>query len=262
MMKDIVNKYSISGQQHRIKIADRLFRAAQWQALDPQWYGPNKVQTDFRPQHAMLSLHVWFLHRRLIAANGDGTGKSGNFNLLLQEEYFDAFWNDTKSRIRAAGVNELTVNKHLKDAQQATFLQCTQYDHAFKEYANDQEKRFEVICDSVWRNILSGEDDSNDDLIRRLGAYIEYQLENIVYILPDDYFEEGRIGWGNLPDLSMFDDNVVNDGASAPRKGNTEHLSGLEFVGNDWVQVLTDAGKPYYWNFDSHKVQWQAPEYE
>lgn len=261
MLKDAVNRYSISGQQHRMAVADRFFRAAQWQALDPAWYGPNKVETDFKPQHAMLSMHVWFIHRRLLAANDDGKGESGNFNLMIQEELFDIFWNDTKSRIRAAGVHELTVNKHLKDAQQATFLHCTQFDHAFNDSGDDKLQRFEIICDAVWKHILGGMDDVDEDLIRRLGAYVEYQLDNVVFKLPDAYFEEGRIGWGNVPDLSKFDTETNDDANKDGNEGNkTKFLSGLKFLDNDWVQVLTDAGTPYYWNTSSQRVQWQKPE--
>ncbi len=65
--------------------------------------------------------------------------------MIIQEELFDILWNDTQACIRAEGVHELTVNKHLKDAQQLTFLQCTHYDHAFQEFATDDKKRFEEL---------------------------------------------------------------------------------------------------------------------
>jgi cytochrome b pre-mRNA-processing protein 3 len=325
-VQNLINRYSISSQQHRIRLANHLFRAAQYQALDPQWYGIQKVQPDFGPQHAMLSMHVWFLHRRLIAPHGKGltnnaiesssiatatsatatsatatTTAKHEYNLMVQEELFDFFWNDTRSRIRSAGVHELTVNKHLKDAQQATFLQCTQYDHAFAEFRDEPEKRFELVCDAVWRHVLGGSQDVNDDLIRRLGAYVEYQLDNIVYKLPDDYFDEGRIAWGNIPDFTALhglnvgqDDDVndVNDDddddddkeeeslaqqsqsqSPQPRQPqsqsqpqphplkSTNAQSGLEFLDNHWVQVLTDAGEAYYWNMETNQTTWQKPTF-
>eukprot|EP00557_Chaetoceros_sp_GSL56_P014862 CAMPEP_0176485404 /NCGR_PEP_ID=MMETSP0200_2-20121128/5020_1 /TAXON_ID=947934 /ORGANISM="Chaetoceros sp., Strain GSL56" /LENGTH=373 /DNA_ID=CAMNT_0017882043 /DNA_START=42 /DNA_END=1159 /DNA_ORIENTATION=- len=301
-VRNIVNRYSISSQQHRIRLANHLFRAAQYQALNPQWYGKHKVQPDFGPQHAMLSMHVWFLHRRLIAphanantnANSSSATSTGQqqdhhqqqdggkhaFNLMVQEELFDFFWNDTRSRIRSAGVHELTVNKHLKDAQQATFLQCTQYDHAFAEFRNEPKQRFELVCDAVWRHVLGGSQDVNDDLIRRMGAYVEYQLDNIVYKLPDDYFDEGRIAWGNIPDFSALEDGNGEGGGggggeedavnSSDTKDTlqqqqeqdqeqqslktTNAASGLEFLQNYWVQVLTDAGEPYYWNMETNQT--------
>jgi cytochrome b pre-mRNA-processing protein 3 len=280
-MKDMANRYSISAQQHRIKLANHLFRAAQRQALSPEWYGtsqtPNKIQPNFKPQHAMLSLHVWFIHKRLLAYDSDEDKESGKhgYNLMIQEELFEMFWNDTMARIRSSGVNELTVNKHLANAQQATFLHCTQYDHAFAEFKDDPIKRFEVICDAVWRHILGSKDDVDDELIRKLGAYVEYQLDNVVYKLPDDYFEEGRIGWGNIPDLELTssssgdtyagsqdeekDDNAENVKTDESGEETTNALSGMTSLGNDWMQVLTDAGKPYYWNTSSNRTSWQRP---
>jgi hypothetical protein len=195
------------------------------------------------------------------------------------------------------------VNKHLKDAQQATFLQCTQYDHAFAEFRNEPEKRFEVVCDAVWRHVLGGGQDVNDNLIRSIGAYVEYQLLNIVYKLPDEYFDEGRIAWGNIPDFSWgeeeklrsddkkhqdrtslsssvtehdHDDDALVSGRvdSNADSGNQRILqqqqreqglktknahSGLEFLQNHWVQVLTDAGEPYFWNMETNQTSWQKP---
>jgi len=266
-MKDVVNRYSISAQQHRIQLANNLFNAAQWQALAPEWYGPNKIKPDFRPQHAMLSMHIWFLHKRLLAPSAkkdEDSGKHG-YDLMIQEELFDIFWNDTRSRIRSAGVHELTVNKHLKESQQATFLQCTQYDHAFKEFEKDDVKRFEVVCDAVWRHVLNGDEEADDHLIRRLGAYVEFQLDNIVYKLPDDYFDEGRIGWGNIPDFDFISQKKDADGTSGAEdpenpEETTNALSGLKTLENGWMQVLTDAGEPYYWNTETNRTSWKSPE--
>eukprot|EP00555_Chaetoceros_dichaeta_P009116 CAMPEP_0198256704 /NCGR_PEP_ID=MMETSP1447-20131203/6545_1 /TAXON_ID=420782 /ORGANISM="Chaetoceros dichaeta, Strain CCMP1751" /LENGTH=166 /DNA_ID=CAMNT_0043943401 /DNA_START=311 /DNA_END=807 /DNA_ORIENTATION=- len=165
-MSQAWEKYSVQGQQRRIRAGERLFRAAQWRAMNPGWYGPHKIPISFRPQHAVLSMHVWFLHKRLIvnsaappthtpAPTSETTPTAPSTNLLIDEELFDIFWNDTRSRIRAVdGIHELTVNKHLKDAQQATFLQCTQYDHAFLDFRDDPQKQHAIICDAVWKHVL------------------------------------------------------------------------------------------------------------
>lgn len=247
------DRYSVQGQQRRIEMGERLFRAAQWRAMHPAWYeGENRIPIAFKPQHALISMHVWFLHKRLAAAS-----QTDSFNLLIDEELFESLWNDTKSRIRAVdGVHELTVNKHLKDAQQKTFLQCTHYDHAFdhEDTRHDPKKRFEVVCDSVWKHVLGGEEDASEELIKRLGLYVEYQMENILLMLPDDYFEEGRIDWGSMPDFnyqgagSAGVNLVVQDA-----KGR-----GFEFMDEkeEWVKILTDAGDPYYWNTKSNETSW------
>ena len=270
------NRHSFTAQKNRVIHASCLFQAIKHQAHNPKWYNlpqndtndtntttnNTKLKPEFRQIHAMLSMHVWIIHRRLFTENKmlSDTDPRKNENLLLQEELFDLFWNDTSSRIRAQGVNELTVNKHLKDAQRATFLHCTQYDHAFEEFPNDVEKRFEVVCDAVWKHILAGEEDADDELIRRIGAYVEYQLENIVYKLPDDYFHEGRIAWGNIPDMSGGDANNESDNGSSDDDAKLSGpLTGMTFLDNDWVQVLSVAGHPYYWNTKTNKTTWERP---
>ncbi len=324
-MYDAVNRYSISGQQQRIALAHRLFNAAQHQAFQPDWYADSPfhatttsdddtgsttsnsssstrrlgLTSDFRSQHAMLSMHIWFLHRRLLAASeiekNSNQGKA-SFHLLVQEELFDIFWNDTQVRIRAAGINELMVNKHLKDAQQQTFLQITQYDHAHEKYPmfqgkNNDEKRFEIVCDAVWRHLLGGgtanevsegeeadpntnNDDIPDELIRRMGAYVEYQLENVLYRLPDDYFEEGRIAWGNIPELEVSEGDFPAQVSKEEDKQKKLAMSGLDFLlkndeedgvenqRSDWVRVLNNAGEPYYWNMVTNQTSWKCKDDE
>ena len=260
-LSSFFSNFSIKSQQNRIQYGEQLFRAAQHQAFQSQWFdGPNGLPSSFRPTHALLSLHVWFLHRRLIA-NPNPEWKEQN--LKVQEELFDIFWNDTQARIRAVGVNELTVNKHLKDAQRATFVHITQYDEAFEKYAHDAEKRFELICDAVWRNILMDgmkdekemdEDDVDDEMIRRIGAYVEYQYMNIVHQLPEEYFRQGKIAWGNLPDFTFESEHSIQNGDE-----EGEDIRGMTFLEGNWVQVLTDAGNPYYWNTETNETSWTAP---
>jgi len=263
IFSSLFQRFSIKAQQERIQSADQLFRAAQHQASLAQWFeGSNALPTSFRPTHALLSMHVWFLHRRLIAS------KDKKQSLVLQEELFDIFWNDTQARIRAVGVNELTVNKHLKDAQRATFVHITQYDHAFEQHPDDQTKRFEVICDAVWRNILmdgikdekdAEEDDVDDEMIRRLGAYVEYQYVNIVHQLPEEYFRQGRIAWGNIPDLTFKKESAEKEDGNVDTNEELENVRGMEFLKDNWVQVLTDAGHPYYWNKETNETSWASP---
>ncbi len=281
-LTNLKSRHSIQSQRDRALHASYLFQSAKHQAHNPLWYATspseeqNKLKPDFRQIHAMISLHVWFIHRRLFSENKayhDNNDTKKHDNLLLQEELFDNLWHDTKSRIRAQGVNELTVNKHLENAQRATFLHCTQYDHAFEEFPQDVEKRFEIICDAVWRHVIVGDDDTSDDLIRRIGAYVEYQLENVVFRLPDDYFEEGRIGWGNVPDLNFEVDKSSlstdtgggggDDDNDADQDGKEycRHPPGMVFFDNHWVEVLTDAGEPYYWNMETNQTKWEKPSF-
>ena len=262
------SRHSFQSQSNRVFKAACLFQSIKRQAHNSQWYANtpneegNKLKPDFREIHAMLSMHVWFVHRRLFMENqmlSDVDTKKQE-NLLLQEEIFDLFWIDTQARIRAQDVNELTVNKHIQNAQKMTFVHCTQYDHAFAEYPNDVNKRFEVICDAVWKHVLSGKEDASDDLIRRIGAYVEYQMDNVVFRLPDDYFNDGRVAWGNIPEFSV--DNRSSSGSDS-ETSDDDKLSGpsrgMTFLQNNWVQLLTIAGEPYYWNMDTNETKSERP---
>jgi len=171
----------------------------------------------------------------------------------IQEELFDILWNDTRARIRAEGVNELTVNKHLKDVQQLTFLHLTHYDHAFQEFANDDAKRFEELAGIIWIHVLNRDEEAYNDQLRRLAAYVEYQYVNLMHGVPDDYFWEGRIPWGDLP---IFSDMKDNDGKALDAVTSVE---GLETLPAPWIKTLTDAGYPYYWNTETNITSWKKP---
>lgn len=170
-----------------------------------------------------------------------------------QEELFDILWNDTRARIRAEGVNELTVNKHLKDAQQLTFLHCTHYDHAFQEFANDDQKRFEEIAGIVWTYVLNKDEEVYNDQLLRLATYVEFQYVNLLQGVPDKYFWEGRIPWGDLPDFENMKDNSGKDLEAL------EDVPGLEVLPEPWVKMLTDAGNAYYWNTETNMTRWKKP---
>lgn len=225
-----------------------MFRSAQYRANDPRWFTEGRIPYEFRPRHALLTMHIWFIHKRLIADRVDS-----HLALLVQEELFDILWHDTRARIRAEGVNELTVNKHLKDAQQLTFLQCTHYDHCFQEFATDDDKRLDEIAGVNWLYVLTKDEEAYNDQLERLTMYVEYQHINLSEGVPDKYFWEGRIPWGDMPDFSDMKDNTGKD---LVEMGD---VSGLEVLPKNWVKMLTDAGEPYYWNTDTNHTSWKSP---
>mmetsp|Transcript_12684 Transcript_12684/g.21155 ORF Transcript_12684/g.21155 Transcript_12684/m.21155 type:complete len:338 (-) Transcript_12684:37-1050(-) len=241
------DRYSLGQQQHRIELGERLFRSAQRRADDLTWFTAGHIGGDFRPRHALLTMHVWFLHRRLLADKVDP-----HKSLMVQEELFDVLWNDSRSRIRAEGVNELTVNKHLKDTQQVSFQQMTHLDHAFTEYKDDSDKRTEEIALAVWMHLLMKDEGASDDMIKRLAAYVEYEYRNVVLALPDEYFQEGRIDWGSMPDFNGMKDK--NGKTIQPLPLNSDDV-----LPEDWVKALTDAGDMYYWNTATNLTTWQRP---
>lgn len=151
-------------------------------------------------------------------------------------------------RIRGEGINELMVNKHLKDVQQITLQQCVHFDHSFT--FKDPVRRREELVLAVWSHVMQTDEDANNDVINRLAMYVEWQYDNVVLRLPEDYWREGRIEWGDVLD---FDDMMDNKGTIMP---NVE-------IGHDlkegWVEALTESGKKYWWNSETMKSTWEKP---
>lgn len=242
------DQYSLSGQQTRIDRGERLFRAAQFRAMDLTWYKSGRIPNEFRPRHAILTMHIWLLHKRLLMDKVDTHN-----SLLLQEELFDILWSDTRTRIRAEGISELTVSKHLKDIQQITFQHCMHYDHAFT--FDDPVKRREEIALVIWTHVLMRSEDSYNDHINRLALYVEWQYQNIMNELPAIFFEEGRIHWGDVPDFSQMKDNegsLLEEVILIPEEEEMKLPTG-------WHTNITELGDTYFWNEDTMESQWDRP---
>lgn len=195
----------------------------------------------------MVTMHVWFLHKRLISDETDP-----HFSLMVQEELFDTFWNDTQSRIRAEKVPELTVSKHLKDVQQVTFQHLTHYDHTYTEHRENVTERFKELSILVWVHILLRDEDVFDDQLKRLSMYIEANYENMVELTPDEYFFEGRIQWIDIPDFTNMRDRL---GKKLPDL----EVDPDDILPDGWHKVLTDSGEPFYWHPENFASQWEKP---
>ena len=74
---------------------------------------------------------IFSLGRRVVVRkNVDSEGK------VMQEQLYDRFWENTTERIRALGVPELTVNKHLKETQSLSFGSAMSFDINMRESKN------------------------------------------------------------------------------------------------------------------------------
>lgn len=155
-------------------------------------------------------------------------------------------------------MNELTVNKHLKDAQQLTFLQCTHYDHSYQEFVDDDKKRFEEISGVNWTYVLNKDEEAYHDLMKRLTVYVDYQYHNLLFGVPDEHFWEGRIPWGDIPDFVNMKDNNGKELEMEVIAGDND-VPGLDVLPKPWVKTLTDAGAPYYWNTETKVTTWKKP---
>ena len=110
-----------------ISSARSLFFNAKSRAEDLRWQSLGLVGSDFRSKQILLMVHVWIIHRRLVA---DGKKDS----LLIQECMFDELWEDTSNRIRSHGINELSINKYLKEVQGYSFSTCVALDEGISKY--------------------------------------------------------------------------------------------------------------------------------
>eukprot|EP00593_Proboscia_inermis_P005942 CAMPEP_0171301012 /NCGR_PEP_ID=MMETSP0816-20121228/10037_1 /TAXON_ID=420281 /ORGANISM="Proboscia inermis, Strain CCAP1064/1" /LENGTH=279 /DNA_ID=CAMNT_0011778135 /DNA_START=129 /DNA_END=968 /DNA_ORIENTATION=+ len=241
----IVDRYSISGQQKRIKMGEAYFQAAKRRSIDRLWCTDCKVGKAFRPQHAILTMHVWFLNRRLITDR-----HNSHQSLLVQEELFDILWYDTKTRIRAQpGINELSVDKHLKDVQNYTFQQCMDFDEAFDIPSSEKKRRDDELGLAIWNNIYLKDDNVPDEFVDGIAKYVAEQHENVVHLLPQNYWTEGRIGFVDIP-------RMTNKKASPKDLVDDE----MEALPDGWFPALTESGESYYWNEQTMNTTWSKPD--
>lgn len=134
-----------------------------------------KVPSDFRSKHAVLMLHIWMVHKRLLDDNIPH-GKD------VQEALFDYLWEDTCARIRQQKVNEMSVNKHLKNVQAFTFKLCIELDQSLKVPTED-----EIIVDvggAIWRSVYDRNESLSDEHVLEFARYawLAYCLSGLVLI--------------------------------------------------------------------------------
>lgn len=79
----------------------------------------------------------------------------------MQECMFDELWEDTCARLRAIGINELSINKYLGEVQSFSFKYCLELDNALTK-----SSEAEIVDDmggAIWRNAYISRDDVTED---------------------------------------------------------------------------------------------------
>lgn len=97
--------------------------------------------------------HAWIVHKRLLVEGAEG--------LRTQEAMFDELWEDTCARMRAIGINELSINKHLGEVQTHSFKYCMELDEALKK--ETEPEILHEMGGAIWRNAYAARDDLEDD---------------------------------------------------------------------------------------------------
>lgn len=76
---------------------------------------------------------------------------------------FDELWEDTCARLRAIGINELSINKHLGEVQTHSFNFCMELDEALKK--ETESETLDDMGGALWRNAYSSREDLEEDHI-------------------------------------------------------------------------------------------------
>lgn len=298
-----ITRNSLHDNYDRAIRAEQYFQAITVQATNPQWFARNtssstttttatmddndimRVVDDFRRQHALYTLHVWLIHKRLLH---DPIDKEGG--LLLQEDMFNIFWEDTISRIREKGVYELSVYENLSKVQQYTWIHLTNYDYIYTEFLQQPKQRFRELYFLLQRHFLlqfedvvddeNNDNDSNNNnneqdkpkrgtaeniltknlqnkatasFLDRMAWYIEANYQNIVMEWPDEAYRQGRVAWIQLPFPTTTQQQQPNISATTTTSSNCRILP------QPWLRNLTTSGKIYYWNPMTMESTWERP---
>ena len=208
--------------------------------------GGGLINNDFRSKHTMLTLHVWMIHKRLIM--GD-TGRQGKD---VQECLFDELWEDTSSRIRHIGINELSVNKNLKDVQGFSFKCMLELDHALTRPSEDEI--VDTIGGTLWRFVYMRRNEIDVDHVLELANYIRREQKSTLTI-PTEAIFDGRLDWGPLPNWTG------RGGVQSTKPGSITDTkpSVTPQISNDLEEAIAPDGKVYFWNIHTKETSWKKP---
>jgi hypothetical protein len=120
-----------------------------------------KLQHTFKTRHLLNTMHIWMMHKRLL------TESDKDRFLMIQENMFDMFWEDTVDRISKEDVSSISLNKYLKQVQDISFQMCTHFDEVVTCKNNEMEeiKHYEFV---IWDNIYDGQESANKADMKQL----------------------------------------------------------------------------------------------
>lgn len=215
--KDIrtgVSLFRTAEEQGRLLCTDESY------GLNFDWYDSKK---NFMARQQVLMLHVWMVHKRLLMVQDDSRGKE------LQENMFDTFWDNTTRRIRATGVHELTVNKHLAQVQKICFTAACSYDHGLAIEDDDKNSK---LGSYLWHNVFQRDPKTPDECVYKMIDYVRDQIDALKLLKDEDLYD-AKINWLDL--------------------------QGVEATSGEWRQALAANGKTYYWNVKTRESRWTDP---
>lgn len=235
------------GETARHRHSTILLNACAQQAARREFYENLRLEPKFMNMQAILMVHIWLVHRRLI--------QEGDQGRMMDEAVFDRLWEEVTVRIRAMGVPEISVNKNLMEVQKVSFGACLSFDRGL-------EQGIETLVESLKRNVFMASDDEMSSADAKLSARDrKMQLQN-VHSLANYMHRE----LANLRSLTaeevMIGDFVFGEpplpaGKVLPLPDY--HAPCVVWKGG-WVEALDQRGRTYYWNAQTRALVWQLPE--
>lgn len=182
-----------------IRHANYMYHNCLERTDDPKLVQALGLSDEFVSRFELLSLHIWMCLARLRM-----DGKTGS---KLSQELFDNFWDDMMNEIRAKGVKELAVNKHLVELQERFFGAALAYDESMSPESKDADM---VLAAALWRNLYSGEPDVSIQQMQMAVGYTRSQLQSLCR-MPPEQFIRGDFDWGKVRPMKMVHAPSSND---------------------------------------------------
>jgi cytochrome b pre-mRNA-processing protein 3 len=248
-----------------------VFQSCLDQASNPALLEDMKVEPNFRGKHAMLMVHVWIVHRRLLQVESGAAGKK------MQEALFDRCWEHSTKAIRNLEVSELTVNKHLKELQKVSFGAMVSYDGGLATGDNDE------FAGALYRNLYAMDEAVPESSVYSMAKYVRKELAHIDTLPLGEVMEQGRLSWTSryyvhdLVDVDSRAQTVIRGGAAAEgaaegaaperapgaeagAEGATlASVEDAEASADEWREALDERGRVYYWNVRTRASSWEEP---
>lgn len=211
-----------SDESTHIRQTTAMYQSCLLQSSGDDIYTELGIEESFYFRHSLIILHIWLLHHRLRSLKNIELQKD------LQEHLFDRVWDDTLRRVRALGVQELSVNKYVRDTQTFSFGAAVAYDYGLS--SDDHE-----LGSSLFRNLFAGRDEIPDEKVLSMVKYVRDQVTNLAEHGDDDIVA-GNIKWLSLP-------------------GSTNAVAGHD----EWREALSEDGRIYWWNTKTRQSTWENP---
>mmetsp|Transcript_39061 Transcript_39061/g.39519 ORF Transcript_39061/g.39519 Transcript_39061/m.39519 type:complete len:131 (-) Transcript_39061:884-1276(-) len=123
------------------------------------------------------------------------------------------------------------------------------FDEAFDIPSSEKKRRDDELGLAIWNNIYLKDDNVPDEFVDGIAKYVAEQHENVVHLLPQNYWTEGRIGFVDIP-------RMTNKKASPKDLVDDE----MEALPDGWFPALTESGESYYWNEQTMNTTWSKPD--